>query len=540
MKKVSKILLISLFVISLIMLFNLNGVIAAERPLRTAWIPTAGQLDPAVGRDNVSQVSFVNIYDPLFLANDDGNPLPHVVENFELSDDGLVYTFYIRQGIKFHDGSELTASDVKFSLERMRTIGQGNAYLFLGQEIYVEVVDKYIAKFHLEKAEGPFLKKLIYFYVVNEDLILENIKKPGSYGEMGDYGTEFLTMHDAGSGPYMAKEVVLGSYINTVVNPNYWLPIDPNAPDEWSMSATLEAATVRSLLANRELEIGNDGQTDEVLRALDKIEGIDIAEYDISEMWVLMINVRKPPTDDIHFRKAMSWAFDYDTLIEYVFPGSVQAKGPVSQKAPGFDPTVFQYYRDLDKAKEELKQSKYYEELKKYPVEIYWITEVPVEERIALLFKSNMADIGIEVKVIGVPWLAYAKASSTIEDSPNMGILYPGLRWAEALSMFDQRYVSATAPLTIQMEWLLDEHLDNMIFDAAATIDESERYAKYSEIQHYIVDLACTIFLNSRVTKRPYQSGYVDWYAASEKFAPLMGYDFQVRKIKIYPEKRQK
>ena len=539
MKKVTKIFCISLFVILLIMLFNLNGVIAAERPLRTAWI-RPGQVDPAIGRDVVAQVSFLNIYDPLFLSDNDGNPLLHVAENWELSDDALTYTFYIRQGIKFHDGSELTASDVKFSMERMRTIGQGNAYLFLGQEINVEVVDKYIVKFHLEKVEGPFLKKLIYFYVVNEDLIRANIKKPGSYGEMGDYGTEFLTMHDAGSGPYMVQEIVMGSHMYTLVNPNYWLPIDPNAPDEWSMIASTEAATIRTLLSNRELEIGDDGQTDEALEFLDKIEGIDVALYDMGEFWFIALHTKKPPTDCIHFRKAMSWAVDYDTLLKYVFPGSTQERGPVSARVPGVDPTVFQYHRDLDKAMEELKQSKYYGQLDEYPVELYWVTQTAVEERIALLFMSNMADIGIKVKVTGVPWLAYAKASSTIESSPQAMIMYNNVRWAEAMTMIDMRYLSTTAPLTSQMEWLLDDELDAKIYDSLATIDESERYAKYSEIQHYITDLACTIFLTTKVTKHAYQSTYVDWYAAYEKFSPIVGYDLQVRKIKVYPEKIQK
>ena len=538
MKKVSKILWISLFVILLIMLFNLNGVIAAERPLITAWT-SPGSVDPAIGRDNASQVACLNIYDPLFLSDNDGNSLPHVAEKWELSDDGLTYTFYIRQGIKFHDGSELTASDVKFSMDRMRTIGQGNASFFLGQKINVEVVDKYIVKFHLEKTEGPFLKKLIYLYIVNEDLIRANIKKPGSYGEMGDYGREFLTMHDAGSGPYMVKEIVMGSHLNTVVNPNYWLPIDLNAPDEWSMIAATEAATIGSLLVNRELDIGIDGETDEILEWLDKIEGIDVAVYDLGEIWAITMHTRKPPTDDIHFRKAMSWAVDYDTCVKYVFPGTTQARGPVAPISPGFDPTVFQYHRDLDKAKEELKQSKYYGQLDKYPVEVFWITEAPVEERVALLFMSNMADIGIKVKVTAIPWLAFTKAVSTIESSANMWVLYPNLRWAEAMSMMDQRYLSAAAGLTIQMEWLLDDKLDAKIYDAMETIDESERYAKYGEIQHYIVDLACTIFLTSKVNKHAYQSSYIDWYAAYEKFSPTAGYDFQVRKIKVYPEKKK-
>jgi len=538
MKKVPKIFCISLFVILLIMLFSLNGVIAAERLLRYGCI-RPGQVDPAVGRDVNSQQAFLNIYDPLFLSDIDGNPIPHVVKDWEMSEDGLTYTFYIQEGIKFHDGNELTASDVKFTLERMRTIGQGNAYLYLGQEITAEVVNQYTVKFYLEKPEGPFLKKLIYFYVMNEDLIRENIIEPGSYGEMGDYGTEFLVEHDVGSGPYMVENIILGSQMDLVVNPNYWQPLDPNVPEKVSMIATTEAATVRTLLSNRELEFSDSGQTDESIENLKKIEGIGVASYDTSELWVMPIHTRKSPTDCIHFRKAMSWAVDYDTMVKYVVPGSQQARGPVHPNAPGFDPSVFQYHRDLDKAMEELKKSKYYDKLDEYPVEIYWITESPIEERMAMVFMSNMADIGIKVEVRGVPWLSYAKASSTQEDSPNLMIQYPNLRWAEALSMIDMRYLSTTASLTSQMEWLLDDELDAMIYDSMAIMDESERYKAYGDIQHNIVDRACTIYLTTKLTKHAYQSTYIDWYAAYEKFSPLVGYDTKFNDIRIYPERKE-
>lgn len=542
MKKVSKILWISLFVISLIMLFNLNGVIASERPLRMANI-TPGQVDPVISRDIISQVNFLNIYDPLVradLADSNIIIIPHLAESWEISDDGLTYTFYLREGVKFHDGSELTASDVKFSMERMRTIGLGNAYMFLNQKIDVEEVDKYTVKFHLEKPEGPFLKKLVYFYISNEDLIRANIKQPGAYGEMGDYGTEYLTMHDAGSGPYMVVDIILGSHMHTVVNPDYWLPMDPNAPDEWTMFATTEAMSIRTLLANKEIEIGDGGQTYEALAELDKIEGIDIAEFQLNEMWQFPIHTKKPPTDDIHFRKAMAWAVDYDTYVDHIFPGSEQVRGPMTKDSPGFDPTVFQYHRDLDKAMEELKKSKYYGQLDKYPVEIVWITNTPIEERMALVFKSNMADIGIEVKVTGKPWISYAKDTTNIETTPHMVIFWNTLRWPEGISSVDGRYLSFTAALTSQNEWLLDDKLDAMIYDSFATADESERYAKYGKIQHYITDLACTIYLNTQVSKYPYQSSYVDWYVTHEEFPRIVGYDREVRKIKVYPEKKNK
>jgi peptide/nickel transport system substrate-binding protein len=535
MKKLMKFFWISVFVIT-IMLLNINGIIASERPLRNTTVWPA-YIDPAIGYDTTSSIALVNLYDALVFSDVKGEALPHVAESWKVSDDGLTWTFYIRKGIKFHDGSELIASDVKFSFDRFRTIGRGNAFLFLGQKMSIEVVDPYTLTFYLEKPSGPFLKTLLYFYILNEDLVRANIKKTDEYGELGDYGKEYLLTHDAGSGAYMVKDVEVGSSIDMVVNPNYWIPIDSHAPDEFKMIGTVEPVTVRTLLSKRELEIGDQNQSLENLAALKKIEGIEIAQYSTAAQWDLMMHTRKPPTDDIHFRKAMAWATDYDAVVNQILIGFIQAKGPIPQVLSSHDPTLFQYHRNLDKAMEELKQSKYYGQLEKYPVELHWVAEVPDEEKIALLFMSNMADIGIKVKVVKTPWMSLVNETSSMETSPNITIVFPSSRYAEAGSLLDNRYTSKSASSVNSNEWLLDPTYDAMLEDAIQTVDIDERYAKYNKLQQFIVDLCPTIFLCDQTNRRPFQSSYVDWYV-DKPFSPVMGYDFVIRNIKIYPEKR--
>lgn len=536
MKKCKSIFWISVFVIT-IMLLNINGIIASERPLRntTVW---PCRIDPAIGSDVTGLNALINLYDPLVSSDVKGEGQPHVAESWKISEDKLTWTFYIRQGIKFHDGSELTASDVKFSFDRLINIGQGMAFLFLDQKITTEVIDTYTINLTLEKTSGVFLSTLIYFYILNEDEVRANIKQTGEYGELGDYGKEYLNTHDAGSGPYMVKEVEVGTSVTMVVNPNYWIPIDPNAPDEFKMIGTVEPITVRTLLSNRELEIGDQNQSVENLVALEKIEGIEIVRYNDVAQWVLQIHTRKAPTDDIHFRKAMAWATDYGTIVNQILPGFTQARGPIPQVIPGADPTVFQYHQDLDKAMEELKQSKYYGELEKYPVELHWCAEVPDQEKIATLFMSNMADIGIKVKVVKTPWMTLTNEMADMELSPNITVIVPGSSYAEAGCLLFQRYTSQRAASFMQNEWLLDPEYDAMVEDALSTVDRDERFTKYNNLQHYIVDLCPSIFLVEQLNRRPFQSSYVDWYVADEPFSPVPSYDFEIRKIKIYPEKR--
>jgi len=502
-----------------------------------AW-PT--YIDPAVGSDFSSSSSFVNLYDTLVYPDTKGDPLPHVATAWEASADGLTWTFHLRNDVKFHDGTPLTAADVKFSMDRLITIGEGYAFLFIGRVASTEAVDQYTVRFHLSKPFGPFLSTLYRLYILNKKLVEANIKKPGPYGDMGDYGKAYLVDHDAGSGPYMVKEFRVEEELVMVKNPNYWLPIDPNAPENVRFIGTTEPATIRTMMSRRELEISDQWQPQEALKALDGINGVDIAAFSPGTEFYLMINTRKPPTDDIHFRRAMAWATDYQTVVQHIFPGAIQARGPVPQNVPGADPNLFQYHRDLDKAREELAKSKYANELDKYPVEFHWIAEVPDEEKVALSFMANMADIGINVKVVKVPWMSVVDEMAKEETSPNIVSVFDSSHYPEAGSLLESRYHSSSAATWEQNEWLLDKKLDAMIEDAITTIDRTERFAKYVQIQQYIMDLCPTIFLFEQVEKHAYQAAYVDWPVAQGQVNPVMGYNMAARFIKVYPDKRQK
>lgn len=520
------------------MLISLTGAVMASGMLRAAFaFPT--YIDPAIGSDTSSQVALVNLYDTLVFPDTKGTPLPHVAESWEVSSDGLTWTFYLRSGIKFHDGSELTAEDVKFSMDRTLTIGEGNAYLFMGKIKETVVVDKYTVAFHMERPYGPFLSTLFLFYIVNKDKVMTNIVNSGLYGDLGDYGKEYLLTHDAGSGSYTVKEFPLEEYLLMKRNPNYWIDFDSNAPDEFLMIATTTPMTLKTMMARREIEFCDIWQSAEALGALSKIEGIKIASFPAGSEYYLQMHTKKPPTDDIHFRKAMAWAFDYETATK-LFLGSIQAKGPNVSSLAGSDPDIFQYHQDINKAIEELKQSKYYNHLDEYTLDLDWCSEVPDQEKIALLFMTNMDKIGINIRLVKTPWLSMVEESATPETSPNLFNLINTARYPEAISQIESRYHSSSAKTFLQNEWLLDPVLDEMIEDAIATIDKEERFKKYHKIQKYIVDLCPSIFILDPQNNVAYQSEYVDWYCARGENIPVNGYHIVARFIKVFPEKREK
>jgi len=155
----------------------------------------------------------------------------------------------------------------------------------------------------------------------------------------------------------------------------------------------------------KELEITDEWQPTENYKAMEEIPGVDVAYFLAGGVLYLSFNTAKPPLDDVHFRRALIYSFDYKTCHEKIYPEAKRTNSPIGSALPGWDPTMPLLERDLEKAKAELAQSPYADKLDQYPVEFAWVSEVPDEEKVALLMQSNAADIGIKIEVTKNPWL---------------------------------------------------------------------------------------------------------------------------------------
>jgi peptide/nickel transport system substrate-binding protein len=505
-------------------------VMEEKRVLRAtfSW-PTF--IDPAVGDDFSSSTALTNLYDSLVFPTIGGGYEPWLAESWEVSDDGTVWTFNLREGVQFHDGGEVLASDVVYSFDRMNDIGEGFAYLMAGIDI-AEALDDYTVQFTLVEPTGLFLASLVRLYVLNEDLVRENALAEGPYGDKGDYGKEWLLTHDAGSGPYTVVEFPLEEFLLMEKHEEWWGDFVENAPDEVRFIATTESVTVRTLMADQELEISDQWQTVEALESLDEIEGVDIAAFPTINEFYFMINNRIPPTDDVHCRRAMAYAYDYDTAVSLEWEGTQQSRGPAPATTAGHNPDVFVFNRDLDKAMEELTQCQYADSLDDFPIEFHWVSEVPAEEKFALLFQANMADIGMSVEVISTPWLSVVEATSAQDTSPHIVSIYVTSDSPEAGSMLRQRYHSSSADQWLQNEWLLDEEFDAKIDDALATVDQEERFQKYAELQDFLAELAPSIFVYDQIQKQAFQT-YVDWPASRGEVTGIIGYELFMPDIAV-------
>ncbi len=482
-------------------------------------------LDPAIVNTGSSLIAAVNLYDTLVFpsAEEASGVAGRAAQDWEISDDGMKYTFHLKQGIRFHNGEEMKASDVAYSMDRLLTIGEGYAYIFSN---YLEpgstvAVDDYTVEFHLKQAYGPFLNALIRLFIVSEKEVREHTEASGNYGENGDYGRGYLLTHDAGSGAYKAVELVQQDYFYAEWNPDWFMGWDnEKAPRAFKQLAITEAATVRTMMNNRELDITDTWQSVETLNAFCRIDGVSLAQYTNGLEYNAYMNTQAPPMDDVNFRRAMSCLIDYDTICDSILPGSIKATSPVPSGVLGHVETNTLSY-DIEKAKEYIAASAYADNYADYPVEIVVNSDVADLEKIALMIQSAAQQAGVTVSISKAPWVSLIDKMGSVESSPQMTLINSASPFDDAGIYLQSRYSNATQGTWENGEWLADPEVNDRINDALQTVDTAERLKKYAEIQNYIVDEVCPSAWLCDLTERcAYQSSYIKWPFAEQGGIP--------------------
>lgn len=480
-----------------LILFVAAGAVAyaQERVLRVDEV-APGRLDPALSTDYADSMLMFNLYDALVFPDPVEGVRPHLAESWQISEDGTEFVFELRQGVLFSDGSEVTAADVVFSMERMLAIGRGFAHLYEGWVESVQADGDYTVRFTLSRPYAPFLASLVRLGIVNRDAVLDNLED-GDFEDMGDYGQAFLGSQSAGSGAYVA--VSHSPEERTVMrrNDDYFLGFADNAPDEVRMSYSLEPATVRTLMARSEHEITSQWLPPEILGALAGTEGVELLEEPGQSVFFMMLNTQLAPTDDLEFRRAMALAFDYEALLtllevtEDVAAGT-HARGPLPEGMPGFNEELPVPRQDMEAARAALAASQYADG--GVTVEIGWVTEVPIEESIALILQQNLIELGIDADVVGVPWALMTDRASSPETTPNVSLIYVSATHPDPDAMLYHMYHSAASGTWLAMSWLQDPEVDALLEDARTTIDLEQRMALYQKLQELLNELQPDIF----------------------------------------------
>jgi peptide/nickel transport system substrate-binding protein len=493
--------------------------------------------DPAKGSDEASCAALVNLYDTLVFPTATGGLQPDLATSWTVSSDGLTYTFTLRQGVTFHNGDPLNASAVVFSMNRMIAMGQGFSYLFSPYIVSTNATGAYTVVFHLKKTFGPFLSAIVRLYVLDPKQVMANIVS-GPYGKLGDYGSTWLLTHDAGSGPYYMVSANLEANMIFSEYTSYWNGTQPNQPKMVQYIGISDPNTVKALFTSGAIQITDMWQPYQNIIALSSLKGAKMTVIPSTQEMYLMVNTQKPPTDDIYVREAMSYALNYSAIVNQIFPGSGLTAGPVPVALPGHDPNIPSATQNMALAKQLIQQSKYYKAgtLGNYPVTYYWMTSVAPEEKMALEFASDMAQIGIKVDIVGTPWLTAVADLANETSSPNIVSIEDAASYYEAGSLLQSRYTTAAEGTWEQNEWLHNSTLDNIILGAVGTLNQTQRFKEYYVAQEQIYHMFPTIYAFDVTEVRAYYPSVVNWYPANGHPTPLLGYDFYWRDVSFYPQ----
>ena len=318
-------------------------------------------MDPHLAGDSGSAEFIVEIYSGLVTISPELNIELDLAESFEVSGDGLVYTFTLRDDINFHQGRRVTAEDVRWSLERAasRELASPTALAYLGDIIGVrerfyegaetitgiEVIDDRTIQFTIDEPKPYFIAKLSYptAFVVDRQQIEAN---PRGW-----------TRRPNGTGPYRLQEWRLGQRIVLKANAQYHL----GAPLLEEVLYELAGGSTLTRFENGELDVSFIGVND-IDRARDPESNIGplyqvFPQFTIS---YLALNTNVPPFDDVNVRRALGFSIDRTLIAEVTFNNMLApATGILMPELPGYTPGDKTFSFDPDEARRLLAASKY-------------------------------------------------------------------------------------------------------------------------------------------------------------------------------------
>ena len=421
-------------------------------------------LDPtSAAAQAIDSVVYTNIFEGLTRFMGDGSVVPGLAESWEISDDGTVYTFKLREGVTFHDGTTMDAEDVKFSLDRARAEESTNAQkgLFAGITD-VEVVDPQTVKVTLDGPNGMFLFNMAWGdAVIVAPESIDNIKQ-----------------QPVGTGAFTFSEWVQGDRITLTRNENYWgdAPSLEQATFKFISDPTAAFAAVMA----EDVDVFSGFPAPENLPQFEADPRFQVLVGSTEGETILSTNNKQPPFDNLKVRQAMAHAIDRQAIIDGAMFGYGTPIGThFAPHHPAYVDLTAQSAYDPEKARALLAEAGFpdgFETTLHLPPPSY-------ARRGGEIIASQLAEVGIKAEIINVEWA----------------------QWLESVfngKSFGLTIVSHTEPMDIGIYANPDYYFqyDNPEFQALMdtlnkTTDPDERTALLGDAQRMIADDAVNGYL---------------------------------------------
>jgi peptide/nickel transport system substrate-binding protein len=401
--------------------------------------------------------------------------------SWEISNDGTEYTFNLRHGVKFSDGTDFNADAVKYNFDRFldpdapQFYDVANAYFdfirFVADIKSVDVIDDFTIKITLNGPNYEFLRTGM------EDCPSMYIISPAA---LQTYGDEGIPLHPIGTGPFKFVERDPSVSTTLVRNDDYWG--EPAKVDTLIFRILEDPATrVNALLAG-EVHAIQDPPWDEIEGLAD--EGFVITKNENAPtIWYLSFNMKNPVMQDVRVRQAINYAIDKDSIAERILFGyGKPAYGMLNAGTFAYDPDFVSYTYDPDKARELLADAGYADGLDlDFDVMIYGTGEL-LEKWI----QRDLKKVGINLSLNKMEWLAYLdKWVPGMPEEVHMNEMV----WGEQLPRWTAFGLRCDrVPWTgNNIGWYCNEEMDKIFQQALETADQSEAAALYQQADSWIM-----------------------------------------------------
>jgi peptide/nickel transport system substrate-binding protein len=437
---------------------------AAKTDLTMGVVLEPPHLDPTGGAAAaIDEVVYSNVFEGLTKIDRNGEVKPALAKSWTISDDGLTYTFTLNDGVKFHDGSEMTAEDVKFTLDRAMAEDSTNAQKALFEPIdSVAVTDPSTVVVTLKRPTGHFLFNLGWgdAVIVAPETADDNKSKP------------------VGTGPFKFVEWVPGDHITLEKNADYWG--DAVALDKATFKIIPDPAAATAALMAGDVDAFGNFPAPEAVPQFEADPRFTVAVGSTEGETILSTNNGKPPFDNPKVRQAIAHSIDRQAIIDGAMFGLGTPIGShFAPHHPAYVDLTGTYPYDLDKAKALLAEAGFpdgFEATLKLPPPTY-------ARRGGEIIADQLGKVGIKLEIIPVEWAQWLEQAFKGKD-------------------YDLTIVSHTEPMDIGIYARDDYYFDyhnpkfNEVMDKlAAETDTEKRYALMGEAQTILAEDAVNGFL---------------------------------------------
>jgi ABC-type transport system substrate-binding protein len=466
-------------------------------------------LDPAIGYDWQNWSIIKSLFDGLMDYKPGTTELvPDLAESYEISPDGKTFTFKLRPGAKFTNGREVTAEDVKYSIERvLDPATQSPGAGFFGSIDTIEVVDPMTIRFNLNRPDATFLHVMAINFA-------HVVPKEAVEAAAGDFGHK-----PVGSGAYKMAEWTLGQRLVLEKNPDYWKPDTPKL-DKITFEFGQEPNVALLRLQRGEVDVLGDGiPPAQFLEVKDDPQYAgQIVEGGQLHTGYVTMNVNTKPFDDVRVRQAVNMAINKDRIVRIINNRAVPANQPLPPSMPGYIKDLKGYAYDPEGAKKLLADAGLADG---FSTELYVYNTDP-NPRIAQAIQQDLAAVGINAEIKS---LAQANVIAAGGDGSAPMIWSGGMAWIADFPDPSNFYgpilgCGGAVQGGWNWSWYCNEALDKLATDADSMTDPAQaeaRYKMWSDIYAKIVEEApwAPVFNEQRFTMRSKRMGgddslYVD------------------------------